>query len=125
MRRAVYQMWQHAPADRGRDQRQSGAGGFGQRQAPAFPERREDEGIGHPVEPGDVRPRTRQDDVRPQAELADPAPMDRETECMAKAVNPEAANQSLEGQLADARREAAGSHEARIERGRQRHRVSM
>jgi N-acetylmuramoyl-L-alanine amidase len=34
------------------------------------------------------------------AELADSAPMDRETECMAKAVHHEAANQSLEGQLA-------------------------
>ena len=34
------------------------------------------------------------------AEVADPAPMDRETECMAKAVHHEAANQSLEGQLA-------------------------
>jgi spore germination cell wall hydrolase CwlJ-like protein len=35
-----------------------------------------------------------------EAELSDPAPLDRETECMAKAVHHEAANQSLEGQLA-------------------------
>jgi spore germination cell wall hydrolase CwlJ-like protein len=34
------------------------------------------------------------------AEVAESAPLDAETECMAKAVHHEAANQSLEGQLA-------------------------
>lgn len=48
------------------------------------------------------------------AELSDPAPLDRETLCMAKAVHHEAANQSLEGQLAVAQLILNRTHDDRF-----------